>query len=143
MNLQEDLNKAMKQGDTVSKSTLRMLMTALNNEKISKQKDLTPDEEVTVVKRLVKQREDSIELYVQGGAPLKAQVERDEIQVLRRYLPEMMEGEELRSLVLSLIAELGATEKKHQGLVMKKLKEQYGAAFDGKLASQVCAEVLK
>jgi uncharacterized protein YqeY len=133
----------MKNGDTVSKSTLRMLIAALANERITKQKDLTPDEEVTVVKRLIKQREDSAALYEQGGAPLKAQEERGENQVLRRYLPTMLEGDNLRALVLSLIEEVGATEKKHQGLVMKRLKELHGAAFDGKLASQVCAETLK
>lgn len=143
MTIQEDLKTAMLSKDELRVRTLRMLIAATKNEEILKGRTLTNDELITVIKRLVKQREDSAKMYRTGNCESKASAEEDEITVLRVYLPDMLEGDELYEQVNTIMNRVGATEKKHMSLVMKELKERYGSSFDGRQASSLLNTLLK
>ncbi len=91
--------EALKAKDEIRLSTLRMLLSALNYDVIAKQHDLTEDEELAVVKREAKKRTDAIEAYEKAGAPDRAEKEKQELAILKEYLPEQLPDEELEKLV--------------------------------------------
>lgn len=132
MNLYEtigsDLKEAMKSGDTLKRDTLRLLQSAVKNMAIEKRKPATEctDAEVEdVVRRLVKQRKDSIEQYNAGGRADLADKEADESRLLEVYLPQAMLESELATLVETTLTESGMTAKTQtgqaMGVVMKRV----------------------
>jgi uncharacterized protein YqeY len=137
--VQADLKSAMKSGDRIALDSLRMLLTALKNEQISRRRDLSPEEETAVVRHALKSRQDAIEMYEKGGRPELAEKERREMDVVQVYLPRQLTEEELGRIVDDLIAELGASSKKEMGRVMKELMARHRDSVDGRLASQVVA----
>lgn len=96
--------EALKAKDTATIAVLRLLKAALANERIAKMHDLTTEEEVQVVRREVKKREDSISLYRQGGAEDKAKIEETEATYLKQFLPPEMSDEDLKAEVEKVIA---------------------------------------
>ena len=146
MDFQNELKLAMLGKDLVATRTLRMLITAIKNEEIQKGRSLDQDETIIVIKRLVKQRQDSAEQYHLGGREELKEQELLEINVLSGYLPAILEGEELGIVITGIIGELGseavtALGKKITGVVMKTLRERYGVAFDGQQASKLCSTI--
>lgn len=122
------LKEAMKQGDTLRRDTLRMLQSAIKNVAIEKRKapaEFSDGEVEEVVRRLVKQRKDSIEQYTAGGRTDLAEKERAELDLLSAYLPQAMPEEELRTLVAAALGEAGISTKAQMGqamgIVMKKV----------------------
>lgn len=144
--LQADLKAAMLSRDTARTSTLRMALAAYRNEAIAlglgPQGVLSEVEVLALLKRLVKQREESIEQYLKGGAPDRAEQERAEVAILKTYLPPMLEGADLEAAVRNAIASCGAQSKKDLGLVMKTLQASHGGTYDGKAASQIAQSLL-
>lgn len=128
-NLQEKINKALKQRDELTVMTLRMLSTALTNAEIAKKRQaLTEQEEIDVVKKEAKKRKDAIELYEIGGAMEKAEKEKKELEILKTFLPEEMPDEELEKIVDEAISTLKPAGMqdigKVIGFVMGKVKGQ-------------------
>ncbi len=144
--LQADLRASMLAKDSARTGVLRMALAAYKNEAIAKglgpQGRLGEAESITVFKRLVKSREDSVEQYAKAGYTDRAASEQAEIAILKPYLPAMLEGNELEAAVRQAIATTGATSKKDLGLVMKTLQTSAGGAFDGKTASQLIGSLL-
>lgn len=144
--LQADLKAAMLARDAARTGTLRMALAAYKNEAVAKnlgpQGVLAEADALAVVKRLVKQREDSAEQFLKGGAPDRAAQEQAEIEVLKAYLPAMLEGPALEAAVRAAITEAGAQSKKDMGAVMKALQARHAGAFDGKAASQLVQALL-
>ena len=91
--LQEKIKVALKSGDKIKTSTYRILLSALNNEQIAKQRDLTSEEELQVIKRQVKQREEARESWSNAGRTEEAEKEAKEAQILKEFLPEQMSRE--------------------------------------------------
>lgn len=119
--LGNDLKEAMKAGNAFKRDTLRLVQSGLKNTALDKRKEvaLLTDEEVTeVLKRLVKQRKDSITQYEAGGRADLAKVEQDEVDIISSYLPAEMDDAALESTVREAIAEAGLTEKKDMGQAM-------------------------
>jgi uncharacterized protein YqeY len=145
--LQEDLKAAMMAKDTARTMVLRSAITAYRNEAVAKglgpQGALQDAEALAVMKRLVKSREDSAEQYEKAGAPDRAATERAEIEIIKAYLPAMLEGGELESAVKAAIAESGAQSKKEIGKVMKALQAAHGGNYDGKAANQIIQGLLQ
>jgi len=139
--LQSDLNESMKAKDSARTLVLRSAITAFRNEAVAKglgpQGVLSDAEGLAVLKRLVKSREDSIEQYTKADRPDKAEEEHLEIEILKTYLPAMLEGEALENAVKAAILETGAQSKKDMGKVMKAMQEAHGGKYDGKAASQI------
>jgi len=136
--IQSQIQNAMKQRDELRVSTLKMLSSALMYAKIAKMGDLTAEEELAVVRKEVKQRNDSVEQYRKGNAEDKAQKEEAEIVILKEFLPEEMDESELQSIVDGVIGEVGAVGMKDMGKVISLVKEKSeGRADGGKIAMMV------
>lgn len=144
--IQAELKSAMLAKNAPRTQVLRSALTAYRNEAIAKnlgpQGTLSDAEALAVLKRLVKSREESLEMYEKAGHPDRAAVERSEIEVLREFLPAMLEGPQLESAVKAAIAEAGAETRKDIGKVMKALQAAHGATFDGKAANQIIQSLL-
>src|SRR5215216_4934576 len=147
MTLQErvdsDLKEAMRARDTTKLSVLRMLKSALKYGAIAKsdaEAELSDTEAAQVIRKQVKQRQDSIESFEKGGRAELAQKEREELSILNAYLPQQMSSDEVTQVVLQTVAEVGATSKAQMGAVMKALQAKVGGGVDGRTLS---AEVQK
>lgn len=146
MRLQADLKTAMLAKDAPRTQVLRMALAAYKNEAVAKglgpQGTLTEADALAVFKRLVKSREDSVAQFEKVGQTDRAALERAEIEMLKPYLPAMLEGPALEAAVRAAIAQSGATVKKDLGLVMKALQANHGTAIDGKAASALVQRLL-
>lgn len=126
--LSEDLKQAMKAGDVFKRDTLRLLQSAVKNVAIDKRQapaELADAEVEAVIKKLVKQRKDSVEQYEAGNRPDLAAQEKEELDFLATYLPAAMPESELQHLVSEALTEAGITTKDQMGqamgVVMKKV----------------------
>lgn len=140
--IQSKLAEAMKARDEVRLSTLRMLSSALNYEKIAKQHELTEDEEIAVVRREVKKRNDAVEAYTKANAQDKAALEQKEAEVLKEFLPPEMDMSELEAIIRQAISDSGATGIKDMGKVMGIVKSKVGTNADGSTIAQKVKELL-
>jgi uncharacterized protein len=120
--LQAKIGEAMKAHDTVRLSTLRLLSSAFNYERIEKQHELTDEEELAVIRKEAKQRRDSIEAYDKAGRPDLSDSEKKELAILQEYLPPEMGEEELSQLVSDAINQLGAKTMADMGKVIGYVK---------------------
>ncbi|MCB1433724.1 MAG: GatB/YqeY domain-containing protein [Alphaproteobacteria bacterium] len=150
MGLREDitaaLKEAMKAGDKKKLGTVRLMQAAIKDKDIAGRTDghdsvLTPDSGlVELFAKMVKQRQDSIAAYEQGGRPELAQNERDEIAVIQSFMPKQMSDDEVKAAVAGIIASVGATSVKDMGKVMAELKAKYAGQMDmGKAGAVVKA----
>jgi len=134
-----DLKDAMRAKDAVRLGVLRMLKSAMKYgaiEKSGAEGELDDAEAVQVIRKQVKQRQDSIESFEKGGRPELASKEKEELAMLSAYLPQAMSGEELAAAVREAIAETGATSRAQMGAVMKSLQVKLAGRADGKSLSQ-------
>src|SRR5881628_3350506 len=133
----------MREKNAIKLGVLRMLKAALTNATIEKggaDSKLTDAETAQVIRKQVKQRQDSIESFEKGGRTELAEKEREELSILNAYLPKAMSAEEMAKVVRETIAEIGATSKAQMGAVMKALQAKVAGRVDGKTLS---AEVQK
>ena len=136
-----DLKAAMKSGDKFKLSVLRMLKSALQLESISKKHELSDDEVMSVVKKQVKTRKDSIEEFKKYNKTEEVEKLEQEIEILNTYLPEEMSEEEISKVIDEVFNELNPTSMKDMGGVMKKLNEKTTNA-DMSLVSKMVKERL-
>jgi uncharacterized protein YqeY len=149
MSIQEridfDLKEAMRARDTTKLGVLRMLKSALKYAAIAKsdaEAQLSDAEAGQVIRKQVKQRQDSIDSFEKGGRAELANKEKEELSILSAYLPQAMSGEELAKVVRETIAEVGATSRAQMGAVMKALQVKAAGRADGKALSQEVARQL-
>ena len=140
--IETDLKSAMKAGEKTRVSTLRLLLSALKNEKIQSHRDLTDEEVEAVIRRGVKQRKDSIEQYGRGGRADLVAAETEELRILEAYLPKGLSEEDLEGAVKTIISERGLTSRKEVGAVMKELMARYKGRVDGRKAQEVAQRLL-
>ena len=137
--IDNDLKDAMRAKDAAKLGVLRMLKSAIKNAAIEKggaSATLDDAEASQVIRKQVKQRQDSIESFEKGGRPELAAKEKDEMAFLSAYLPQAMSGDELAAAVRDAIAETGATSRAQMGAVMKVLQTKLAGRADGKTLSQ-------
>lgn len=137
--IDSDLKDAMRARDAEKLGVLRMLKSAIKNAAIEKggaSAELDDSEATQVIRKQVKQRQDSIESFEKGGRTELAEKEKSELAILNTYLPAAMDGEELARLVREAIAEVGATSRAQMGAVMKALGPKVAGRADGKTLSQ-------
>lgn len=130
----DDLKKAMQQRQADKVSALRLLVAALKNARIEKKADLSEAEEVAVLNKEAKKRQEAIEMYKKGGRQELAAKEEAELKIIKGYLPQQMGEEKIKELVKEMkqAGELGDDFGQAMKLVMAKLKGQ----ADGKLVAQ-------
>jgi len=136
--LDSDLKEAMRARDTTKLGVLRMLKSALKYAAIAKsgtEAELNDAEVAQVIRKQVKQRQDSIESFEKGGRAELAEKEREELSILNAYLPQPMSADELAKVVRETISEVGATSKAQMGTVMKALQAKVAGRADGKTLS--------
>lgn len=134
------MKKAMLAKDMVALGALRGLKAAMQNAQVARGNvhELLPEAEaMQVVRKQIKQREDAIAMYAKAGREELAEKEKAEIAVLEAFLPREMTEEELRPIVETVVAELGATSKKDMGRVMKEMQQRTEGRAPGKLLSSL------
>ena len=138
-----DMYAAMKSGDKDKAGALRTLLAKLKDKQINTRRDLTEKECISVIKTLVKQRQESIKMYEEAGRASLAVKEKLEFDILNAYLPTMMDKREIRQLVQSVIIETNAKAISDIGKVMPIIMQKGGSKIDGKIANQVLRELLE
>jgi uncharacterized protein len=137
------MKEAMKAKDAKRLATIRMMMAALKDKDIAARsetsRDLLGDDEIlSLLAKMIKQREESAAVYLQGGRPELAENEQAEIVVIRTFMPKQMDADDAKAAIAAVVVELGATSVKDMGNVMGKLKERYAGQMDfGKASGQV------
>ncbi len=149
MNLYEtigsDLKEAMKSGDTLKRDTLRLLQSAIKNMAIEKRKpaaECSDTEIEDVLRRLVKQRKDSIEQYRTGNREDLAEKEASELRLLEAYLPQAMPESELETLVKATLTASGMTDKTQMGQAMGVVMKQVAGRASGDDVRRVVERLL-
>ena len=140
--IQKDMYAAMKNGEKDKTVTLRSALSKLKDKKIDKQDDLSEQEELQVIKTMVKQRYESIEMYEKGGRDDLVAKEKTELEILETFLPQMMGAEELGALINDVIAETGATSMSDIGKIMTEVIKRSAVRTDGKLAQSLVRDKL-
>ena len=138
-----DFKQAMKDKDSVKSSTLSFLRSQMKYVMIDKRAEKLSDEDVVaVIKKQIKQRQDSIEQYEKGKRMDLADKEKQELAILKSYLPQEMSADELRPLIEEAIKEAQATSIKEMGMVMKLVMPRVAGKADNKLVSEQVKEAL-
>lgn len=133
-----DIKSAMVSKDTVKLNTLRFLNAQIKNKEIdSRPTPITADDIMAVLKKLVKQRKESIEQFSAAGRMDLADAEAAELKVLEAYLPAQLNREQIEAIVAAVIAATGAKTIKEMGTVMKETMSRTAGSADGKLLSEI------
>jgi len=140
--IRADMTAAMKAQEKERLSTLRMLQSAIKNEQINAGHELSDEEALSVIRKAVKQRQDSIEQYTKGNRPELAEKERAEMELLKAYLPPELTDEEIESGIREIVASTGAQSKKDMGKVMKEATARYRGRVDGKKIQEIVSRLL-
>lgn len=141
-----DLKAAMKAKDQAALRGIRAIKAAIVNEKTAEGaggKPLTEEQEIKLLQKLVKQRQDSLAIYEKQGREDLAVTEREEIEIIQRYLPEPMTPAELEAAVDDIIARTGASGMQDMGKVMGAASQELGGRADGKTISTVVRQKLQ
>ncbi|WP_179145235.1 GatB/YqeY domain-containing protein [Rhizobium sp. RU36D] len=145
--LANELKDALKAKDTVRTSTVRLIQTAIKDRDIANRglgKDPVSDDDIMqIFVKMIKQREESAKIYEDNARPELAAQERQEILVIRSFMPEQISEEKVRELCASIISETGAQGLRDMGKCMNALKEKYTGKMDFAKASGVVKELLK
>ena len=139
----KDLITAMKAKDEVTLRGIRAIKSAILLVKTDGS-GVALDEarEVQLLQKLVKTRQESQEIYLKNGREALAEKEQEEIAVIKRYLPAMIEGEELEAILQQIVAETGATSAKDMGKVMGAANKQLAGKADGRAISDIVKKLL-
>ena len=141
--LENEYKTALKAGDAIKVSTLRMLKAEINNVKLTQSGlEIKEGEIIKIVQRQIKQHRDSIEQFEKGNRPELAEKEKKELAILSKYMPEQLSEEELKKIITDAIKELGATGKKDMGKVIKTVMEKAKGKAEGKTVSQFVSGML-
>jgi uncharacterized protein len=145
--LTDAMKEAMKAKDAKRLSTVRLMLAALKDRDIAARsetnKDLVGDDDIlTLLAKMIKQREESATAFDAGNRPELAANERDEIAVIRTFMPAQMDEAAMKAAVVKIIAETGAASIKDMGKVMAVLKERYAGQMDFSKASAATKDAL-
>ncbi len=140
--LNSDMKEAMRNKEKDRLSVIRMVKASLQNEAIKLGKELSEDEELTVLSREVKQRKDSLQEFEKAGRTDLADKIKTELTYIHEYMPKQLSEDELKKLISQVIQELGATSKADMGKVMGKLMPLVKGKADGSVVNRMVLEML-
>ena len=140
--IEADVKTALKAGEKEKLSTLRMLLTEIKNERIRKGSDVDEAGFVSLVRKAIKQREDSVSQYRQGGREELAAKEEAEIGILSEYLPAQVDEGQIRAAVEEFVAAEGLSGPAAIGRVMKEMLARFGSSADGATINRIARETL-
>ena len=140
--LNDELKTALRSGDKLRLSVLRLLSALIKNREVEKRGPLTDAEILQAIIASCKQRQDSIEQFKQGGRADLVEKESAELSILQSYLPAPLTGDELRALIRQAIQDVQAASPKDMGKVMAALMPKVAGRADGKAVSALVREML-
>ncbi len=140
--LSDDLKQALRGGDSLRCSVIRLLISAIGYVEMAKQAELGDADIYGVISREIKQRKESIEAYTQGNRPELAAKEEAEMAILKAYLPAQMSPAEIEELVRQVITEVGACGPRDKGRLMGKLMPLTRGKADGQEVNKVVDRLL-
>jgi uncharacterized protein len=140
--IEAEVKAAMKSGEKEKLSTLRMLLAEIKNERIRRGDDLDEDGFVSLVRKAIKQREDSITQYRAGGREELAAKEQSELATLNAYLPAQVDEGQIRAAVEEIVTEKGLSGPAAMGPIMKGVMARFGTSADGATINRIAREVL-
>ena len=140
--LTDDLKQAMKDGDKVRRSAIRLVLAAVKNAEIARQAALEDGDILGIIAKEVRQRQESIEAFKEGNRQELVAQEEAEMAVLKEYLPRQMTREEIIVAARQVIKEVGAQGPRDKGKVMPKLITQLKGRADGREINAVVTELL-
>ena len=140
--LNSDLKRAMKRGDTVRRSVIRLVLAAVKNVEIARQTTLEDTDILGIIAKEARQRQESIDAFRQGDRHDLVVKEEEELTILREYLPKQVSREEIIVAARQIIAEVGAEGSRDKGKVMPKLIAQLKGKADGREINAVVTELL-
>lgn len=140
--LNQDIKEAMKSGDKNTLKVVRMIKSSLDNEKIKLGKDVTEDDELSVLNREMKQRKESLDEFAKAKRDDLVNDVSSEIDVLKSYLPEQLDNDQVKKIVNETISEVKAGSSKDIGKVMSALTPKIKGKADGKTVSDLVKEML-
>jgi len=143
----EQMKEAMKAKNTRRLTTLRMVLAAIKDKDIAARTEtnregVSDDDVLTLLAKMIKQREESALAFDTGNRPEMANSEREEIEIIRGFMPKQMSAEESKAAATAVIGEVGAESIKDMGKVMAALKERYAGQMDFAKASATVKELL-
>jgi hypothetical protein len=141
--LDNDLKQALRSGDTVRRSVIRLVLAAVNNAEIARQAKLEDGDILGVIAKEARQREESISAFKQGNRPDLVAQEEAELAILKGYLPQPMTRDEIVAEARQVIAEVGAQGPGDKGKVMPNLIAKLKGRADGREINAVVTELLK
>ncbi len=140
--IRADMTESMKARTAERTSTLRMLQAAIKNEQINTGHELSDEEAMVIIRKSVKQRQDSVEQFTKGNRPELAAKEAAEIEILKTYLPAELSDADLESGLREIVAATGAASKKDMGKVMKEATVRFKGRADGKKIQEIVSRLL-
>ena len=139
----EDLKSALREKKPLELNVLRMLQASIKNREIDNKGELDDEQVVQVVASEIKKRRDAVEEFIKVNREDAAETERQEIEILMKYMPEQLSEDEITSKVRDIIAESGAGGMKDLGMVMKPVMTELKGKADGKLINQIVRKELE
>ena len=140
--IQDDMYTAMKAGEKETSNTLRTTLSKLKDKQIDKRDKISEEEIIKIIQTLVKQRKESIDLFIKGGRDELAEIEKNEISILTNYLPKMISEEDIKNIVKDVINEVSATSLSDMGKIMPEVMKRGKGRIDGKIAQKFVQELL-
>ena len=141
--IKQDMYSAMKSGDKIRTSILRTLLSSLKEKQIEKKDSLNEEEYFGVIKRFVKQLKEAADAYQKAGRLELAEKETLELNILKKYLPEIFSEEQTLNLVKKVIAQTSANNLSDMGKVMSAVMQQSNGKVDGGIANRLVKELLQ
>ena len=141
-NIKTDMYNAMKAGEKVKTTALRTALSKIKDKQIEKRDPLNDDEIIKVLRGLVKQRDESIRLYIDAGRVDLADNEKLEMKYLETYLPNMLDNEEIKIMVETAIKDLNADSINDIGKIMPEVMKRGKGLIDGNIARQIVVSIL-
>ena len=141
--IKEDMYAAMKSKDKVKATILRSLLSNLKKIEIEKKEPIAEPEYLSIVKKMVKQLKESIDVYSQAGRIELAEKEKSELSIIEAYLPKQFSEEEILELIKNIISEISAKNISDIGKVMAIVMKKGGGKIDGGIANRIAKELLQ
>lgn len=141
--IENDLKNSMKSGDNIIRGVLRMLFSDIKNVEINERKEINDEKIIEIIKKNIKSRKDSIEQYTKGNREDLANQEKNELEILEKYMPEQMSEDEVRKIIISIIKKSEAVSASDFGKIMGAVMKEIGNKADGNLVGGIVKEELK
>ena len=135
--INSELKEAMIQKDVFLRDTLRLIMAEVKRFEVDNRQEPTDEDIFTILKKMAKQRKDSIQQYSEGGRPDLEEIEKNELEVLKKYLPQALAGDALKEVIQTIISENNFSGMQDMGNVMKELRSRHPNAEMSEASSLV------